>query len=73
MTLSVRMRSGEYLDRADRVHPYFGGFPEAHTGADGAHGGGRRDAASLDVAVHAQTAQLAALFAFLAALFKARS
>ncbi len=59
MALAVAVRAGQHLDRADRVHPDLGRFPQADAGAERADRLGRRDAAGLDVVGEADAAQLA--------------
>ena len=61
VALAVAVRAGQHLDRADRVDAHLRRFPQADAGAERADRGGRRDAAGLDVAAHADAAQLAAL------------
>ena len=63
VALAVAVRAGQHLDRADRVDAHFGRFPEADAGAERADRRRRRDAAGLDVAAHADAAQLAAALA----------
>ena len=60
VALAVAVRAGQHLDRADGVDPHFGRFPQADAGAERADRRRRRDAAGLDVAAHADAAQLAA-------------
>ncbi len=38
MTLAVAVRSRQDFDGADRINAYFGGFPQAHAGAETADG-----------------------------------
>src|SRR5438128_3936451 len=59
VALAVAVRSREDLDGADRIDPDFGGFPQAHAGAETADRFRRRDAAGLDVAGDADAAELA--------------
>ena len=59
VALAVAVRTGQHLDRADRVDSHFRRFPKADAGAKGTDRLGRRDAAGLDVAGHADAAQLA--------------
>ena len=59
MTLAVAVRTGEDFDGADGIDADFGGFPQAHAGAEAADRFRGRDAAGLDVAGEADAAQLA--------------
>jgi hypothetical protein len=72
VALAVAVRAGQDLDGADRVHPHFRRFPEAHAGAERAHGGRGRDPAGLDVAGVAEAPELAALGGFRLARGEAR-
>ena len=71
MALAVAVRAGQHLDRADGVDPDLGGFPQADAGAERADCRRWRDAAGLDIAAHADAAQLAALAGIGLALRKA--
>ena len=71
MALAMAVRAGQDLDGADRVDPNLGRFPQAHAGAERTHSGRRRDAAGLDVAAHADAAELAAVLGFRLARGKA--
>src|ERR1700742_3470338 len=59
VALAVAVRTREDLDGADRVDPHFRGLPQADAGAETADRLRGRDAAGLDVAGYAETAQLA--------------
>src|SRR5436190_22355149 len=59
VTLAMAVRTREDFDRAHRIDAYLRGFPQTDAGAEAADGLGRRDAAGLDVAGHADAAQLA--------------
>ena len=61
VALAVGVGAGQDLDRADRIDPHFGQFPEADAGAERADRRRRRDAAGLDPAREADAAELAAL------------
>ena len=50
VALSVRMGASQDLDRADRIDPDLGAFPQSDAGAERADSGGRCNAAGFDVA-----------------------
>ncbi len=56
VALAVAVRAGEHLDRADRVDPDLGRFPQADAGAERADRRRGRDAAGLDMAGEADAA-----------------
>ena len=64
VALAVAVRAGQDLDGADRIDAHLGRFPQADAGAEPADRLRRRDAAGLDVAGHADAAQLAFVLAF---------
>ena len=70
MALAVAVRAGEDFDRADRIDAHFRRFPQADAGAERADRSRRRNAAGLDVAAHADAAQLAVLGALALRLAK---
>src|SRR5690606_29337922 len=67
VALAVAVRAGQHLDRADCVDSHLGRLPQADAGPERAYRGRRGDAAGLDVAAHADAAQLSAPLRFLAA------
>ncbi len=69
--LPVLMAAGQHLDRAGRVDPHLGGFPQANAGAERTDHRRRRDAAGFDIGGIADAAQLALLGALALALGKA--
>ncbi len=71
MALPVAVGAGEDLDRAGRVDPHLGGFPQAHAGPERAHRLARRDPAGLDIGREADAAQLAVPFGLALALGEA--
>jgi hypothetical protein len=64
VALAVAVRAGQDLNRADRIDTHFRRFPQADAGAERTDRLRRRNAAGLDVAAHADAAQLAAAFGF---------
>src|SRR5437763_1247092 len=66
------MRAGEHRHRACRVHSDLTGFEEARARAEAASDVRRRDAAGLDVAGIAQSAQFPAPERLLASVLEAR-
>ena len=59
VALPVAVRSGHHHQTPGRIHPHRGGFVQTGTRTQLAHKIRRRDAASLDIAVYAEAAQLA--------------
>ena len=59
VTLAVAVRAGENLDRADRIDPDLGRFPQADTRTERTHRCRGGDAAGLDIGGEADAAQLA--------------